>query len=639
MRRALGIFTLALALLVIPLVAEAKKTAAVMPLGKGAGGSEFDGLGRALADMMVTDLSQAEVLVLVERTKLSLVLDELKLAKSGFLDKRTAQKLGHGLGAQLVITGTFSVIEKQFVMDCRIIEVKSGVIVKTARSQGLVGDFIAIEKDVVEKLLSGLQVKLSPGARRKLLIATPTESMRALASYGRGVEASEAGQVESAKKAFEEALQRDPDFAKASLALGALATSIEKASRDHTEKRRDKRQRGLDAALKALVPETSRAANFVDTRSSMLDFTIRQQLLETSKQHCQRYKELKHYLYRRKGEFAPWFEGLGRDFQRSYRMGSDLMDERGKALGVVGPGTVHGTRGGNLIFAASSILHSGMSLLTSRSLHPEQLSSILAVLSKCHSAAVQVAEFDDLFKHAKRWAWIDKPISKTHGVGWTTITARDVLTLHWAYLRAQNRGIDKRVTARTDAVLARHPEGDNHRSQVISRIQQVVDAGASHERRVASRYGLSETAIVAKARALVAKDGKAIFLSHPVCQYLVDRIDAQRALKRYEEALPRGLAFSKKQRFVNALGVDVGPLVLAGCYRQGKKKPLSSKQILQLAARSLKRPHPAGLTEKHCLDTKKRLEEALQQRGNTPQQQYYILDQLRSARFLRCLLP
>ena len=66
-------------------------TAAVMPLGKGAGGPEFAGLGRALADMMVTDLSQAKALQLVERMKLGLILDELKLAKSGYRQANGAE--------------------------------------------------------------------------------------------------------------------------------------------------------------------------------------------------------------------------------------------------------------------------------------------------------------------------------------------------------------------------------------------------------------------------------------------------------------------------------------------------------------------------------------------------------------------
>jgi len=258
-------------LLALGTTASAKTTtAAVMPLGKGAGGAEFDGLGRALADMMVTDLSQSKTLQLVERMKLGLVLDELKLAKSGFLDQRTAQKLGHGLGAQLVITGTFSVVSGTFVMDCRIVVVKSGAILKAARSQGPVDDFIAIEKDVVEKLLAGLSVTLSPGARRKLLVSTPTESVKALASYGRGVEASEAGQQEAAQRAFEEALAADPDFAKASIALRDLATSTEAARSEDRKRYQESKERGLQMALKAIPKETSRASNarFYDSASA-----------------------------------------------------------------------------------------------------------------------------------------------------------------------------------------------------------------------------------------------------------------------------------------------------------------------------------------------------------------------------------
>lgn len=37
-------------------------------------------------------------------------------------------------------------------------------------------DFVALEKDVVDKLLYGLFLKLFLGAKRKMLLATPTEN-------------------------------------------------------------------------------------------------------------------------------------------------------------------------------------------------------------------------------------------------------------------------------------------------------------------------------------------------------------------------------------------------------------------------------------------------------------------------------
>ncbi len=614
-------------------------TAAVMPLGKGAGGAEYDGLGRALADMMVTDLSTSNVLQLVERMQLGLVLDELKLSKSGYLDKKTAQKLGRGLGAQLVITGSFSVVKDQFIIDTRIIKVESGSIIKAARSEGPVSDFIAIEKDVVEKLLAGLQVKLTPVARRKLLLDSPTESATALASYGRGIEASEGGQVEAARKAFEEALRQDPEFAKASLALRDLATAIEKAGIKERKRYQDDKQRGLDAALKALVAETTRSAKFKDSRATLMDFAIREQLLGRAGRHCQRYAELKHFLLRKRGAIAPWFDGLAARHQDSYRIGQGLIEKRAKQLGIAGPRTLYGTDARRIMFR--SAVQSGKHLLLFGNMAPEKFGdTLIGAMVACHPPSVQLTEFEQLAEHAKRWDWIDKPLFRTYNVGPSTVTPRDSIDLTWAYLRAVHRGVDRRVRTRTDAVLARHPEGDADRSLVISRIKTVVSAGESHERRVAARAGLTQAMIIARANTMRQKSAKRLHLSTPLCLKLLQTKQAglTSAWTRYEKAMKTGRQ-DRQQKSIDRLGMIVGPLHLAGCFRAGKKTPLGVAQIIELGRRGLRRPHPAKLQDASCLRQIGSLKKDLQQVNPSVGASIGILERLQSLRHGRCLLP
>lgn len=651
MRPLLVLASLALATLLSTSAAGAgTPTAAVMPLGKGAGGPEFDGLGRSLADMMVTDLSESKALQLVERTQLGLVLDELALAKSGYLDERTAQKLGRGLGAQLVITGSFSVIDSTFVMDCRIIVVESGAILKAARSQGPVDDFIAIEKDVVEKLLSGLKVTLSPGARRKLLVASPTESVKALASYGRGVEASEAGQIESAQRAFAEALKQDPDFAKASLALRDLASLTEAARSKERARYESDKQRGLRAALLALPAETSRAKKFHDTRASLLDFAIRQYLLGRDGQHCQRYLELKHFLLRKQGDFSPWYDGLGSNHQSSYRAGSEMMDERARQLGIMGPRTFMGTRPGELIFATSG-LSSGPQLLLYRSMSPEKFDgTLLAVMAQCHPPAVQIAELESLIQHARTWSWIDQPLYRVHNVGPATVTGRDSLDLYWAYLRALHRGVSPRVRARTDAVLARHPEGDSDRGQVLSRIREVVQAGETHERRVAARMRFSDEDIVKKARAMLQGDKRQLHLDHGTCKALRELSTPRltSAWERYESDR-NATRQDTRASALDRLGLAIGPFESVGCFRRGKAVPLAPEKILTMVESGLGRPHPARLEDESCLRQSKSLKDSLSRAGNAqsrpgttiiaPDALHHLLSQLQSLRYQRCLVP
>lgn len=61
-----------------PALAE-EMTLAVLPLDKAAASEEYAGLGKALAGMLVTDLSAVPGIKLVERERLQALLDELEL--------------------------------------------------------------------------------------------------------------------------------------------------------------------------------------------------------------------------------------------------------------------------------------------------------------------------------------------------------------------------------------------------------------------------------------------------------------------------------------------------------------------------------------------------------------------------------
>lgn len=55
-------------------------TLAVMPITMGAGSERYDGLGKALAGMLVSDLAGVEALQLVERERLDELMHELALS-------------------------------------------------------------------------------------------------------------------------------------------------------------------------------------------------------------------------------------------------------------------------------------------------------------------------------------------------------------------------------------------------------------------------------------------------------------------------------------------------------------------------------------------------------------------------------
>lgn len=638
------------ALALAPAASAATRKIAVLPLTRGAGGPEVEGLGSALADMMVTDLMAVPELVLVERQRLADVLAELELSETAFVDESSAQEMGRGLGAEMVVVGSFSVLEGQLVIDCRLVAVATGAVLKAARAQGEVADFVSIEKDVVEGLVEGLEVELSRAERRLLLLQAPTEDFEAFASYGRGVKAKQDGELDAARAAFEEALQRDPEFARASEELADLAAMVQTEQAKEKQRSADARMAAVYAALEQIPPETSRPKDFVDTRDSLMDLSLRFYLLSRSGQYCQRYEEMLHLLDRRDGQTEDWWSDLPGGPQGRFELAADLMQARATELGLTGDGALFGRRPNEAMHDAGLELGGGADLLISRNLSPEKFSdSLVYSMECCFPIEARLATWDDVRQRAEGWAVLDKPLYKKNDGSLVTLTSRDAVELYAARLRATHLGVDADVTRLTEAVLARHPEGDDDRSKVLGRIQSVVVAGEEYERRVAGQLGMTHKALEGAALAVRDGDGSLIRLDVPLCaalaQQRVDRVNDE--LQRYEE-LAADSSEGRRLAAATGLGSLLAPLAIAGCFTGGEE-PLTVAEAYPAVRQALDRRHPATVENERCSESieelGKAVDPAAQQRTLALSEEAQsrtldgVLSRLHSLHSRRCLVP
>lgn len=228
--RYLALATLALALLATPARAGETLTMAVAYFDNNTGQAQLEGLTKGLADMLLTDLSVAKELTLVERSRLNAILDELKLNATAAIDPQTAQKMGKLLGADLILTGGISAVEPTLRVDARIITVETGEILATAKADGPSADFFKVEADLVQKLLDAIGVGLTP--IQKLQVGKPpTRSLPALRKYGEALDAADKNDPKAEKAALQEALQADPTFARAQQRLAELEKRLAELER------------------------------------------------------------------------------------------------------------------------------------------------------------------------------------------------------------------------------------------------------------------------------------------------------------------------------------------------------------------------------------------------------------------------
>lgn len=95
---------------VAPIAAQSAPVVAVLVFDNGSFGKDakdYDGIGKGIADIMITDLASSPKVRVVDRERVQNILAEQNLTKSGAVDGATAVRVGKMMGACYSIYGTF----------------------------------------------------------------------------------------------------------------------------------------------------------------------------------------------------------------------------------------------------------------------------------------------------------------------------------------------------------------------------------------------------------------------------------------------------------------------------------------------------------------------------------------------------
>ena len=190
---------------------------AVFPFLFGGGDESLRPLERALAEFMVTDLSQTGRLQVLERVRVQQMMDEIALAESGRVDPATAARGGRLLGAASVVQGRFEGTEQALSLEARVGRVTSSSTRPTGDAvvrRGDVQRLFEMEKALALGVYQRLNVQLS-SAERERVMRIPTTNLQAVLAFGRGLQAADAGDWPTAARHFWEAARLDPNFSPA----------------------------------------------------------------------------------------------------------------------------------------------------------------------------------------------------------------------------------------------------------------------------------------------------------------------------------------------------------------------------------------------------------------------------------------
>jgi TolB-like protein len=556
MRRWSGL-VVALGLLVaVRAGAEAPATLAVLPLEQGAASEAYQGLGTALAGMLVTDLSGMPELTLVERQRLDALMGELKLAEGKFLDAKTAQKLGRGLGARYVVTGSYSVVGPKFLLDARVVEVETGRILQAASSHGTVDDFVAVEKDLVEDLLQGLSVKLSSADRRKLYVQAPTEKFEAFSAYGEGLARQRKGDMVAAQRAFERALAVDPRFEGARTALASMQSTVATARAAQRAEEVRYRDAAHGKVLDAYPSELIRPAGQVDDADALAGLALRWMVLENEDRHCERLEELMHYLERVDWQVRlPGRTPGGQTLQQRVDAAAEAHGFDRLSSEVA---TTEAARQSPR--ARLGILESTYAFIVGgdRARPHSESSGVIGAIQGCLAPAEQLTRLDALLARAKA-----KEVDFRFGTGSGNFDLGTSISLYWCWVHAKHLGASAALSKRTEGLLKQVEDDKDAKKELLGLVEHMLQLAGLFEMHQLRRLGQPQAALVRAMEGLAAGDAAVVRAEGPYCGHLVKTLQPQAKAwtKRWEKAKsPFDVDFALDQA-----GPNVGALEAMGC--------------------------------------------------------------------------
>ncbi|MBI3518130.1 MAG: hypothetical protein HY062_02065 [Bacteroidetes bacterium] len=187
------------------------KTIAISYFDNSSGDAKYNALSKGIADMLITDLSKVKGVTIVEREKLEKLLQEIKLGQSKYFDQSTAQKLGKGLGAQNILTGSFYILDNIIRLDARLIDVQTGGVIFAEQVSGNKNNFFALHQQLANLLAKNINVPYSPDLSG-LYKAGEEVTLKEVVNYSNALELQDVGMSSDAKQLLEKTIKENPKF-------------------------------------------------------------------------------------------------------------------------------------------------------------------------------------------------------------------------------------------------------------------------------------------------------------------------------------------------------------------------------------------------------------------------------------------
>jgi TolB-like protein len=175
------------------------------------GKEDYNGLGKALSTMLITDLKNnihPKKIEFFERSQLNNLLEEQKLQKSKNFDPKTAVNFGKLSGVNFVFVGSIFILDGNCNFSAKMIDVETSKIILSKNVSGRIETWLELKSQLADAISLQLNnpIKIDPAYKK------PTISLVTINQYAKVLNAIDQGdaiKAEQLRVLFEETT---PDF-------------------------------------------------------------------------------------------------------------------------------------------------------------------------------------------------------------------------------------------------------------------------------------------------------------------------------------------------------------------------------------------------------------------------------------------
>ena len=178
-------------------------------------------LSKAIADLLIQNLSQVQSLTVLEREQMQAFSQEIGLGESGLVNQEKALRVGRVARVERVIFGNYLLHDSDITISIVLLDLNTQGVLQTQEITGPYQQLRPLVQRLVLSFLAGADIDLSESEEAKIRFKV-TESITATEHFYQGIHLYDQGRYPEAFGEFLTAANQDNHFVEAHLWVGRL---------------------------------------------------------------------------------------------------------------------------------------------------------------------------------------------------------------------------------------------------------------------------------------------------------------------------------------------------------------------------------------------------------------------------------